>query len=379
MTVKNLGAAFALLVVTLVFGFGSAAWASDPLTPNPNGATIANNGGQLSNDTGVTFENNGTIQNNSGTIDNFGTIDNNAGPPAALIQNNSGAILNNNNNATINNAGTIDNPGIIRNTGTINNTGTVTIESGGGQLTNVNSQGGSYSQTGSGSTQVDGTLSQDSISIGSGTVLKGSGAVTAGVGLTNSGTITGLGAGLILQAPITGTGNYTGTVFFANGSLATGSTPATIQGETMIFGNGNTLTLKIAQQSPNHADLVNDAINATGSVTLGGTLVVTVADLGSGKLVPQLNDSFDLINAGTFINNDFNKVELPTLASGLEWDFGPANVDGQNEYLITVGAEVPVPEPPSLVLWLAGIAGLAWRAGRRPAAADRGGSDGILG
>jgi hypothetical protein len=353
-----------------------SAWAQVQIQPNPNpgGNTVTpgngdfnaqnpytNNGTlsivqSFSNQSGADIENNGTISTTTGvvnnqptvgTFSNVGTVNNNAGGQMTVDGN---ATIANNFGAIINNAGTVTNSSNIANDGSITNQGNFTINSG-AQLSTVGGTG-SYSQT-AGTTRVDGTLIQKTLSLQGGT-LTGQGVVTVTNGLTNQATINGDPfLGLLVQAAVSGTGNYTGKVIF-NGSLSTGAAPAKITGETLVFGAGNALSLKLGGTS---RGVSYDAIDATGDVTLGGLLDVTLADLGGGTFDPALNDKFDLIDAASFTGTDFDSFDLPTLDAGLEWDHGIVSVDGEQIYELSVGA-AEVPEPATSLLLLAGMGGL---------------------
>jgi hypothetical protein len=63
----------------------------------------------------------------------------------------------------------------------------------------------------------------------------------------------------------------------------------------------------------------NDTLKVYGSVTYGGTLTVT--NLNG---TPALNDAFTLFNASGY-SGSFAVTNLPPLATGLAWNWNPAN------------------------------------------------------
>ena len=119
-----------------------------------------------------------------------------------------------------------------------------------------------------------------------------------------------------------GTGTLTGPLVIVSGAtlaptLATG--PATPIG-TLTVNNaltnlpGSTTFLQISQAAG-----TNDQITGLTSVSFGGTLSVTNI---AGTFVG--GESYQLFSAGSYTGN-FSATNLPSLNSGLGWDWNPAN------------------------------------------------------
>jgi len=171
--------------------------------------------------------------------------------------------------------------------------------------------------------------------------------------LSGTGTLTKLGTGTFT---LSGVNTYTGGTTISNGtvlvtgSIGTGAVTVfstaklggngTINGMTTVQaggvlapGNGgigtltfgSTLNLQgatVMKITKNGSLATNDVVVVTGTVTLGGSLVVT--NIGSNALAA--GDSFDLFN-GT-LSGSFSSVTLPGLSNGLQWNTGNLNVNG---------------------------------------------------
>jgi hypothetical protein len=72
------------------------------------------------------------------------------------------------------------------------------------------------------------------------------------------------------------------------------------------------------------AGLVHDLLKVIGNATLGGTLNVSVLNLG----VAQLGNTFEIIQAAGFGGSTFTTTNLPNLSAGLVWgvNYGPTSV-----------------------------------------------------
>jgi hypothetical protein len=137
-----------------------------------------------------------------------------------------------------------------------------------------------------------------------------------------------------------GSFNFTGGTLHADtvgfslvnngGTIAPGHSP----GVTHIMGNltlnsTSTLEIEVGGRLPNEYDRVL----VDGLTMLGGKLKVTLIDLGTGPIVPQLGDTFGFLASQLGTGGHFDSFDLPALAPGLAWDINPGNV---TNFLIVV-------------------------------------------
>ena len=160
---------------------------------------------------------------------------------------------------------------------------------------------------------------------------------------------TGDGRFLTFDGAVSGTGSFAGNVRF-EGGLSPGASPALQQAGTVVFAPTNTLHMELGGHV---RGTEYDAIDATGSITLGGSLEVVLL----GQFVPGAGDVFDLLSA-SHITGSFASQVFPTLGAGLTWH--TAILAGQTGeiFRLTVAA---VPEPSEWLLIIAGGVLLAVR------------------
>ncbi|MFO1321413.1 MAG: PEP-CTERM sorting domain-containing protein [Burkholderiales bacterium] len=160
---------------------------------------------------------------------------------------------------------------------------------------------------------------------------------------------TGDGRFLTFDGAVSGTGSFAGNVRF-EGGLSPGASPALQQASTVVFAATNTLHMELGGHV---RGTEYDAIDATGSITLGGSLEVVLL----GQFVPGAGDVFDLLSA-SHITGSFASQVFPTLGAGLTWH--TAILAGQTGeiFQLTVAA---VPEPSEWLLIIAGGVLLAAR------------------
>ena len=98
--------------------------------------------------------------------------------------------------------------------------------------------------------------------------------------------------------------------------------PGTSVGQLSVTGNATLAGQTVMELTKSGATLTNDVLSVSGTLTCGGTLVVT----HSGDPLVA-NDSFRLFLAGT-MTGSFANYSLPPLASGLAWDTSTVASDG---------------------------------------------------
>jgi autotransporter-associated beta strand protein len=195
-------------------------------------------------------------------------------------------------------------------------------------------------------------------------VFNRSDAINYGIGISGSGSLVQLGVGTLTLG---GTNTYGGSttvsngMLLVNGSLASGAVivvggtlggsglingPVTVQANATLspgIGIGwigrltvnNTLSLAgTTVMDLNKTALTNDVVSVLGSLTNGGTLVVT--NLGANLLVA--GDSFKLFEAADY-HGSFASLVLPSLGARLGWDTNSLNTNGTLTVVSTASPE----------------------------------------
>jgi len=104
------------------------------------------------------------------------------------------------------------------------------------------------------------------------------------------------------------------------------------------YAQGIDGTLAIELGGTDNSDPLNlqyDQLLVDGLATLGGTLDVSLIDLGSGQFVPKLGDSFDIFSATGGFSGMFDATNLPSLSGGLQWQLNPS---GNTLFLDVIGS-----------------------------------------
>jgi autotransporter-associated beta strand protein len=174
----------------------------------------------------------------------------------------------------------------------------------------------------------------------SGTNISHTGQTTVNTGtlLLNGNATNATGAVTVGAAGTLGGTGIVGGNTTVNGKLSpgTGIGTLTFRGN-LTFGAGSTAAVEI-QKSNGTKDLAN----ALGTITYGGTLVVTnlAGTLANG-------DSFKIFNAAVYAGS-FNALNLPPLAGGLTWSTAALNTSGTLSVVIGT-AQTPPAAPTNLV------------------------------
>ena len=369
-----------------------------------NGQTVA--GGVIVNDgTGSYTDASGFLHTarlynqNSSTLYNVGS--------GASITNQNGAVIFNDASSTVfnQNGAIISNAALFINNGAINNAATFNVTNA-GSFTGT----GSYVQTTGGTTQVDGSFTQSSLTIAggsftqtgtttitgntsnSGTVLVKSGvfttqgtfdnnnAVTINNGATlNAGTYTqGAGSttlnnGTLDPAGINisggtfgGLGTVVGNVSVTGGIFDVGSGLLTINGN--YTQTGGSLLFEVVKNS-NGFDIGTLTANA---FALGGNLDFSLTGASAADLLALKTDltshSWDLFS-GASGPISFSSIDLTSTLAGVGGlTLSPNVIDLANGMQQLQGGSVSaVPLPASFPLFASSVAVLAWLGRRRPA------------
>jgi hypothetical protein len=115
---------------------------------------------------------------------------------------------------------------------------------------------------------------------------------------------------------VSGAGNFTGTgtaVFNANYSPGNGPASVTFGGKA-TFASTATLNIELGGTTPGSQF---DAIHVSNLLSLGGTLAVSLINVGTYAAVP--GDSFHILIWGSRVGT-FASVNLAPLPGGLTWD-----------------------------------------------------------
>ncbi len=118
---------------------------------------------------------------------------------------------------------------------------------------------------------------------------------------------------LVFNDAIDGGGTFTGWIEM-RGRVEPGVGIGTMLVENLELMPTASLNLEIGGATP----ALHDQVDATGQVTLGGELRVSLMESGGEMYVPALGDQFDLLSASELVGS-FDTWTLPTLELGLGW------------------------------------------------------------
>jgi T5SS/PEP-CTERM-associated repeat protein len=168
-----------------------------------------------------------------------------------------------------------------------------------------------------------GTLSSRSCTVSNGSLFLVSGiANPATFVLAGNGTHSFLNGLIVSQASLTGNGTIVGTVGInIDGTLA----PGTSVGRIVLSNSPSLNGTVVMEISKNGTALTNDVIQVAGTLTYGGSLIVSK----TGPTALSAGNRFRLFDA-TDYGSLFSSLTLPPLNSGLEWT-NKLGVDGSLE------------------------------------------------
>jgi autotransporter-associated beta strand protein/uncharacterized repeat protein (TIGR03803 family) len=189
--------------------------------------------------------------------------------------------------------------------------GANTLSVGGNNLSSVYS--GILSGTGGFTKNGGGTLTLTGTNTYSGPTVVNAGTLRLEGNLNGSGSVTVGAPGVLV-----GSGIINGVTTII-GQIAPGTSVGTLTfSNTLTLGSSSVTVMELNRTNSQNADL----LIAYGSLTRAGTLTIT--NLGDALVA---GDAFNLFDAPSFTGT-FVTVNLPTLGSGLEWDFSQFGTDG---------------------------------------------------
>jgi hypothetical protein len=131
------------------------------------------------------------------------------------------------------------------------------------------------------------------------------------------------GSGLVT----TGSGPVPGQVENRSGTVAPGIGVGSLHIEGRFAnGHGGTLAIELGGLT---AASQHDVVSVDGSVTLAGTLDVTLVNLGGGMFAPSAGNSFTILSATEGVGGAFDNLLLP---AGYQWDIDY----GANDVVLSV-------------------------------------------
>lgn len=249
-------------------------------------------------------------------------------------------------------------------------TGLLSISNGG----SVISSAGSIGSTGSGSVIVDGESSSwvsDTLAVNNGSItvqnqgavevsdsliISSSGTVSLSGGLLGAGRIENLSGGIFnFTGGQLSVDEFSGDVANTGGTFAVKLSPA----GTLISGDytqapDGVLGIDIGGLLPGTE---YDVVNISGVATLGGTLDVSLVDIGSGLFTPTVGDSFDILFAESIVG-EFDLLNMAVLGNGLGWDVSYL-FDDFGMDLVRLSVVNAIPVPAAVWLFATGLMGLA--------------------
>ena len=128
-----------------------------------------------------------------------------------------------------------------------------------------------------------------------------------------------------------GIGSMAGKVTVAAGGiLSPGNSPGTLSVGSLALNSGSQLKIELGG---NVTGVEYDSLMVAGAANLGGTLDVSLIDLGSGVFAPGAGDEFTIIEAAGGVSGTFATELLPALRGGLIWNVAYS----PNEVVLSIG------------------------------------------
>jgi hypothetical protein len=146
-------------------------------------------------------------------------------------------------------------------------------------------------------------------------IISGNSNVTFYGSVVHNGAVFRVSAGstAVFFGPVSGAGAFTGTCTkIFEGGYSPGNSPAAVVLDgPVVFDTPNTLKIELGGVTPGTQ---YDQVHATGSLTLGGALQVSLIN----SFTPTFGNKFDILDWGTR-SGTFSSIQLPALSPTLAW------------------------------------------------------------
>ncbi|MCH8043827.1 MAG: PEP-CTERM sorting domain-containing protein [Planctomycetes bacterium] len=192
---------------------------------------------------------------------------------------------------------------------------------------------GSVTTLGDGAGNPGVVVAANSVVVGFGRAIQGHGTVDtpndAAKPLVNNGTIAGESAARPISLPgfVKGVGSFDNVEF--DGTFSPGLSPAALSMGSVVYGENSTLQIELAGLQ---AGSQYDQLNHSGTVTLGGTLEVSLLN----DFQPSAGDTFEIMNFASS-TGQFSSFSGLDLGGGLRLD---PQFDATSLTLVTIGGSV---------------------------------------
>jgi len=152
--------------------------------------------------------------------------------------------------------------------------------------------------------------------------------------LTNNGVIIGDSPGAIeLTGYVNGVGTFENVT--VSGTLSPGFSPVRLHATNLGIGSGGTLVMELGGLSGGSE---YDQLDVGGELHLGGTLQVSLID----SFVPDIGDTFDVLDFGDLNGTEFDVLELPELMGRRVWDISSLYSTGKISVIAILAGDTDV-------------------------------------
>jgi autotransporter-associated beta strand protein len=198
------------------------------------------------------------------------------------------------------------------------------------EITNITGQAGKLTKQGAGIL----TLSGSSTYTGATTV-------SAGTLLINGSISNSELTSVLNGATLGGSGSLGALSVLAGGTLAPGNSPGTLSTGTITLDEASLLSFELNPADPTPGLDINDLVEVSGNLTLGG--ILSVSPTNGDFLSVAAGTAWRLFNySGTLTENSLTLGTMPTLGGSLTW-----NIDTSTSGQVNL---VAIPEPATALL-----------------------------